>query len=88
MRPQGFAEKFIEEVVSFTGMPFTPAGNKFEALAAHDALVEVSGILNVLAVSMNKIANDIRLLGSGPRAGIGELLYLRMNQAPQSCPAR
>ena len=72
--PQGFAEKFIEEVVSFTGLPFTPAGNKFEALAAHDALVEVSGVLNVLAVSMHKIANDIRLLGSGPRAGIGELL--------------
>ena len=72
--PQGFAEKFIKEVVSFTDLPFTPASNKFEALAAHDALVEVSGVLNVLAVSMHKIANDIRLLGSGPRAGIGELL--------------
>jgi fumarate hydratase, class II len=72
--PKGFAEKFAQEVASFTGLPFASASNKFEALAAHDALVEVSGVLNVLAVSMHKIANDIRLLGSGPRAGIGELL--------------
>lgn len=72
--PQGFAEEFAKEAASFTGLPFTSASNKFEALAAHDALVEVSGVLNVLAVSLHKIANDIRLLGSGPRAGIGELL--------------
>ena len=72
--PVGFAERFAEEVASFTGLPFTSAGNKFEALAAHDAMVEVSGVMNVLAVSLYKIANDIRLLGSGPRAGIGELL--------------
>ena len=86
--PQGFAEKFIEEVVSFTGLPFTPAGNKFEALATHDALVEVSGVLNVLAVSMHKIANDIRLLGSGQELESVSCCYLQMNQAPQSCQAR
>ncbi len=71
---QGFSEQFAEEVASFTGLPFTSATNKFEAMAAHDAMVEISGVLNTLAVSLNKIANDIRLLGSGPRAGLGELL--------------
>ncbi len=71
---QGFAEQFAEQVASFTGLPFTSAANKFEVMAAHDALVEISGVLNTLAVSLNKIANDIRLLGSGPRAGLGELM--------------
>lgn len=56
-----------------TGLPFVTAPNKFEALAAHDALVEVSGALNVLACSIMKIANDIRFLASGPRCGLGEL---------------
>ena len=56
-----------------TGLPFKTAPNKFEALAAHDALVEVSGSFNVLAASLMKIANDIRFLGSGPRSGLGEL---------------
>ena len=69
----GFAEAFAAEVAEITGLPFKTAANKFEALAAHDALVEVSGALNVLAVSCMKIANDIRLLGSGPRCGLGEL---------------
>jgi fumarate hydratase class II len=69
----GFAERFAEEVSRITGLPFVTAPNKFEALAAHDALVELSGAMNVLAVSLNKIANDIRLLGSGPRSGLGEL---------------
>ena len=69
----GFAEAFAAEVAGITGLPFVTAPNKFEALAAHDALVEVSGALNVLAVSCMKIANDIRLLGSGPRCGLGEL---------------
>lgn len=69
----GFAERFAEEVASFTGLPFISAANKFEALASHDALVEISGVLNTLAASLNKIANDIRLLGSGPRSGFGEL---------------
>jgi fumarate hydratase class II len=69
----GFAETFAEEVAGITGLPFVTAPNKFEALATHDTLVEVSGVLNVIAVSLNKIANDIRLLGSGPRSGLGEL---------------
>lgn len=69
-----FAEKFAAEVATVTGLPFVTAENKFEALAAHDALVELSGVLNTIAVSLNKIANDIRLLGSGPRSGLGELL--------------
>jgi fumarate hydratase class II len=70
---KGFAEKFAAEVASITGLPFVTAENKFEALAAHDALVEASGALNTLAASFMKIANDIRMLGSGPRCGIGEL---------------
>ena len=69
----GFAEKFAQHVAKITGLPFVTAANKFEALAAHDALVEISGALNVLATSLMKIANDIRFLGSGPRCGIGEL---------------
>ena len=70
---KGFAEKFAENVAKITDLPFVTAENKFEALAAHDALVEASGALNVLATSLMKIANDIRLLGSGPRCGLGEL---------------
>jgi fumarate hydratase class II len=69
----GFAERFAAEVADLTGLPFVTAPNKFEALAAHDALVELSGALNVIAVSLSKIANDIRLMGSGPRCGFGEL---------------
>jgi fumarate hydratase class II len=69
----GFADNFAKRVAGFTGLPFTSAANKFEAMAAHDALVEISGVLNTLAVSLNKIANDIRLLNSGPRSGFGEL---------------
>ena len=70
---KGFAEAFAGEVATITGLPFVTAPNKFEALAAHDALVELHGALNVLAASLMKIANDIRLLGSGPRCGLGEL---------------
>ncbi len=70
----GFAERFADDVSNITGLAFETAPNKFEALATHDALVELSGALNVLAVSLMKIANDIRLMGSGPRSGIGELL--------------
>ena len=69
----GFAEKFAAEVADFTGLDFVTAENKFEALAAHDAFVEMSGMLNTISASLNKIANDIRLLGSGPRSGLGEL---------------
>jgi len=71
-RPE-FAEQFVSKLVELSGLPFTSAVNKFEALAAHDALVEVSGALNVIAASAMKIANDIRLLGSGPRSGLGEI---------------
>jgi fumarate hydratase, class II len=70
----GFDVKFAAQVADVTGLPFITAENKFEALAAHDALVEASGALNTIAVSLMKIANDIRLLGSGPRSGIGEIL--------------
>jgi fumarate hydratase class II len=71
--PKGFAEDFAAEVSNLTQLPFTSAPNKFAELAAHDTLVELSGILNVIAVAVTKIANDIRLLGSGPRCGLGEL---------------
>ena len=70
---EGFAEAFAAEVAEITGLPFETAENKFEALAAHDAVVEASGALNVVATSLMKISNDIRLLGSGPRCGLGEL---------------
>lgn len=69
----GFAEKFADEVAAYTKLPFVTAPNKFEALATHDAMVEAHGALNEVAVSVFKIANDIRLLGSGPRSGLGEL---------------
>lgn len=68
-----FAGRFAAEVAALTGQPFREAENKFEALAAHDALVECSGMLNTIAVSAMKIANDLRLLASGPRSGFGEI---------------
>jgi fumarate hydratase class II len=71
--PVGFAEKVAERIAAITGLPFTSAPNKFEALAAHDAMVFSHGAINTVAASLFKIANDIRLLGSGPRAGLGEL---------------
>ncbi len=69
----GFADKFANEVSNYTKLPFVSAPNKFEALGTHDAMVEAHGTLNVIAVSLFKIANDIRLLGSGPRSGLGEI---------------
>jgi fumarate hydratase class II len=69
----GFDTLFVEEVVKMTNLPFVPSANKFEGIAAHDAIVEISGVLNTLAVGLNKIGNDIRYLASGPRAGLGEL---------------
>ena len=69
-----YAVKVAEEIADFTGLPFVTAPNKFEALAAHDAQVELAGVLNTIAVSLMKIANDMRMLGSGPRAGLGELV--------------
>lgn len=71
--PVGFAEKVAEKVAAITHLPFKTAPNKFEALAAHDAMVFSHGAINTVAVSLFKIANDIRFLGSGPRSGLGEL---------------
>ncbi|MCZ8184792.1 MAG: class II fumarate hydratase [Beijerinckiaceae bacterium] len=71
--PVGFAEKVAEKIAGITGLPFTSAPNKFEALAAHDAMVMTHGAITTVAMSCFKIANDIRFLGSGPRAGLGEL---------------
>jgi fumarate hydratase class II len=71
--PPGYSIKVADYVAQFTGHPFITAANKFEALAAHDAIVESHGALKQLAVSLNKIANDIRMLASGPRSGIGEI---------------
>ena len=70
---EGYDVEIAQRIASETGLPFTTAPNKFEALAAHDAIIEASGAMNVLACSLNKIANDIRFLGSGPRSGLGEL---------------
>tara|TARA_R110002020_G_scaffold154714_6_gene335232 strand:- start:120597 stop:121991 length:1395 start_codon:yes stop_codon:yes gene_type:complete len=72
--PKGYAKRVAEFIAKFTELPFKTADNKFEALAAHDALVETHGALKQLAVALNKIANDIRMLASGPRSGIGELI--------------
>ncbi len=71
--PAGFAEKVAQRIAAITGLPFTSAPNKFEALAAHDAMVFTHGAITTVAMSCFKIANDIRLLGSGPRSGLGEL---------------
>jgi fumarate hydratase, class II len=71
--PRGFAEAVARRIADITGLPFTSAPNKFEALAAHDAMVMTHGAINTVAASLFKIANDIRFLGSGPRAGFGEL---------------
>ncbi len=72
--PQGYDVLVAKKIAEFTGKPFVTAENKFEALAAHDAIVETHGALKQLAVSLNKIANDIRMMASGPRSGIGELI--------------
>ena len=72
--PKGYSEEVASQIASICGLPFISAENKFEALAAHDAMVETHGALKQIAVSLNKIANDIRLLASGPRSGIGEII--------------
>ena len=72
--PKGYSEMVAKNIAELTNLPFVTAENKFEALAAHDAIVETHGALKQLAVSLNKIANDIRMLASGPRSGIGELI--------------
>lgn len=71
--PAGYSELVAKKIAEFSGHPFTSAPNKFEALAAHDGVVEAHGALKQLAVSLNKIANDIRMMASGPRSGIGEI---------------
>ena len=71
--PEGYAENVAQKIADLTGLPFITAENKFESLAAHDAIVEAHGALKTVAVSLMKIANDIRMLSSGPRSGIGEL---------------
>jgi fumarate hydratase, class II len=72
--PKGYSELVAQKIAEFSGLPFTTAPNKFEALAAHDGIVESHGALKQLAVSLNKIANDIRMMASGPRSGIGEIM--------------
>ncbi|WP_111669247.1 class II fumarate hydratase [Algoriphagus litoralis] len=72
--PQGYSELVAQKIATLSGLPFVTAPNKFEALAAHDGMVEAHGALKQLAVSLMKIANDIRMLSSGPRSGIGEIL--------------
>jgi fumarate hydratase class II len=72
--PKGYSEKVAAKIAELTGLPFVTAPNKYESLAAHDAVVEASGALKRLAVSLMKIANDIRVLSSGPRSGIGEIM--------------
>lgn len=72
--PKGYSELVAKNIAEFTGLPFITANNKFEALAAHDAIVETHGALKQLAVSLMKIGNDIRMLSSGPRSGIGEII--------------
>jgi fumarate hydratase class II len=72
--PPGYAEKVALKIAGLTGLPFVSAPNKFEALAAHDAMVELSGAFKRCAVSLMKIANDIRFMSSGPRCGIGEII--------------
>lgn len=72
--PKGYAVKVAQKIADLTGLPFVTASNKFESLAAHDAIVETSGAIKQLAVSLMKIGNDIRMLASGPRCGIGEII--------------
>jgi fumarate hydratase class II len=81
--PPGYAEKVARNIAKLTGLPFKTATNKFEALAAHDAIVEAHGAIKTVAVSLMKIANDIRMLSSGPRSGIGEI-YIPDNEPGSS----
>ncbi|BES93006.1 fumarate hydratase activity [Nesidiocoris tenuis] len=85
---KGFAEKCAKKISDLTDLPFVSAPNKFEALAAHDALVEVSGALNVVAVSIMKIANDIRYLASGPRCGLNELILPKNEPGSSIMPGK
>ena len=86
--PKGYAELVAEKIAAFTHFPFITANNKFEALASNDAMVEMSSALKRTAVSLMKIGNDIRMLSSGPRSGIGELLIPDNEPYPPSCRGR
>jgi len=86
--PPGFADAVIARLASATGHPFVPAPNRFEALAAKDAAVEASGALNVVAVSLTKIANDLRWLSSGPRCGIGEITLPSLQPGSSIMPGK
>jgi len=86
--PPGFADQVIEQLAERTGHPFRSAPNKFEAMAAKDAAVEMSGALKTVAVSMTKVANDIRWLGSGPRCGIGEVLLPSLQPGSSIMPGK
>jgi len=86
--PPGFAEKVIAELASSTGHPFVGAPNRFEALAAKDAAVEASGVLKTIAVSLTKVANDIRWLASGPRCGIGEITIPSLQPGSSIMPGK
>ena len=86
--PKGYDVVVARHIAEFTGLPFVTAQNKFEALASHDAIVEAHGALKQIAVSLNKIANDIRLLASGPRSGIGESSSPLTNPGLLSCQVR
>lgn len=85
---KGWDSSVSEAIAKLTGLPFRPAPNKFEALASHDALVELSGALNVVAVSIMKIANDIRLLASGPRCGLGEISLPELEPGSSIMPGK
>ena len=84
----GWDEKVSKEIANITGLPFRASPNKFEGLASHDAMVELSGACNVVACSLNKIANDIRLLASGPRSGIGESLLPELEPGSSIMPGK
>ena len=85
---KNFDRKVVKEISKITKLPFKNVSNKFSALAAHDSIVNFSGTMNTAAVCLMKIANDIRFLGSGPRAGYGELILLQMNRVLQLCPEK
>ena len=85
---KGWDTAVSDAVAKLTGLPFRPAPNKFEALASHDAMVELSGALNVVAVSIMKIANDIRLLASGPRCGLGEIALPELEPGSSIMPGK
>jgi fumarate hydratase class II len=86
--PAGFADRVIQGIAVATGYPFVPAPNRFEALAARDAAVETSGVLKTVAVSLSKIASDLRWMGSGPRCGLGEITLPSLQPGSSIMPGK